>query len=103
MDNAVNTALAAVGAKNTKAVKALLDMTKVKLGEDGELNGLDEQLELVQKTDSYLFGEKQQNKLNIKGFQPGISADVKLGAKIDMSKMTYEELAEYIENNPDAE
>ena len=49
LDNAVDTALTAAGAKNSKAVKALLDMSKVKLGEDGKLWGWDEQLSAVQK------------------------------------------------------
>ena len=48
LDNAVDTALTAAGAKNSKAVKALLDMSKVKLGEDGKLSGWDEQISAVQ-------------------------------------------------------
>ena len=43
LDNAIDTALTAAGARNTKAVKALLDVSKVKLGEDGKLSGWDEQ------------------------------------------------------------
>ena len=101
LDNAIDTALTAAGAKNTKAVKALLDVSKVKLGEDGKLSGWDEQLAAVQKSDSYLFAEKQ--KVNFRGFQPGASGDVKPDARVDMSKMSYEELAAYIENNPEAE
>lgn len=100
LDNAVDAALTASGAKNAKAVKALCDMSKVKLGDDGKLTGLDEQLSAVQKSDAYLFEVKQQK---FKGFQPGASGDVKPGIKVDMSKMTYDELAYYIENNPDAE
>lgn len=102
LDNAVDTALTAAGAKNTKAVKALLDISKVKLGEDGKLTGWDDQLTALQKSDSYLFAEKQV-KPNFKGFQPGASSDRKPGTTVDMSKMSYEELAAYIENNPDAE
>ncbi len=102
LDNAIETALTAAGAKNTKAVRALLDTSKVKLGEDGKLTGWDEQLAAIQKSDAYLFAEKQP-KNTFKGFRPGASAETKPGAKVDMSKMTYEELAAYIENNPDAE
>lgn len=103
LDNAIDAALTAVGAKNAKAVKALLDTSKVKLGEDGKLTGWDEQLSSIQKSDSYLFEAKQQSKQTFKGFQPGASHEVKPGTKVDMSKMTYEELTNYIENNPDAE
>lgn len=101
LDNAIDAALTAAGAKNGKAVKALLDISKVKLGEDGKLAGWDEQIKAVQKSDSYLFASQKQN--SFKGFQPGASADIKPDTKVDMSKMSYEELAAYIENNPDAE
>lgn len=102
LDNAVDTALTAAGAKNSKAVKALLDMSKVKLGEDGKLLGWDEQISAVQKSDSYLFNAKQPTNKGIKGFNPGKSDDVKPGTKVDMSKMSLEELTAYIEANPDA-
>lgn len=102
LDNAIDAALTAAGAKNIKAVRALIDTSKVKVGEDGKLTGFDDLLSAVQKSDSYLFTEKQQ-KQNFKGFQPGASGNVKLGTKVDMSKMTYEELANYIDQNPDAE
>lgn len=99
LDNAIETALTAAGAKNPKAVKALLDISKVKLGDDGKLSGWDEQLQAVQKSDGYLFNTKQQN--NFRGFQPGVSGNIKPGEKVDMSKMTYDELAAYMESNPD--
>lgn len=102
LDNAVDTALTAAGAKNSKAVKALLDMSKVKLGEDGKLSGWDEQISAVQKSDSYLFNAKQPANRGIKGFNPGKSDDVKPGTKVDMSKMSLEELTAYIEANPNA-
>jgi len=56
LDFAIEKALAAAKAKNPKAVKALLDMEKVKL--DGEqLLGLDDQLKALQQSDPYLFGD----------------------------------------------
>ena len=56
LDFALERALTTARAKNPKAVKALLDMEKVKL--DGEqLLGLDDQLKELQKSDPYLFGE----------------------------------------------
>ena len=100
LDNAIDAALTAAGAKNGKAVKALLDVSKVKLGEDGKLTGWDEQIKAAQKSDGYLFSTKQNS---FRGLQPGASGDIKPGTKVDMSKMTYEELAAYIENNPDIE
>jgi len=56
LDFAIEKALTAAKAKNAKAVKALLDMEKVKL--DGEqLLGLDDQLKTLKETDPYLFGD----------------------------------------------
>lgn len=56
LDFALERALTTAKAKNPKAVKALLDLEKVKL--DGEqLLGLDDQLKELQKSDAYLFGE----------------------------------------------
>lgn len=56
LDFAIERALTAAKAKNTKAVKALLDMEKVKL--DGEnLLGLDDQLKAIKESDPYLFGD----------------------------------------------
>jgi hypothetical protein len=56
MDFALERALTVTKAKNPKAVKALLDMEKVKL--DGEqLLGLDDQLNAIKESDAYLFGE----------------------------------------------
>ena len=101
LDNAIDTALTTAGAKNVKAVKPFIDTTKIKLGEDGKLTGLDEQLKEVQKTEGYLFAEKQQKQQTFKGFQPGASGEVKPGTEVDTSKMTYSELAAYMAANPD--
>jgi len=56
LDFAIEKALAAAKAKNPKAVKALLDLEKVKLDGD-KLLGLDDQIKALQQSDSYLFGE----------------------------------------------
>ena len=56
LDFAIEKALAAAKAKNAKAVKALLDMEKVKLDGD-QLLGIDEQLKALQQSDQYLFGD----------------------------------------------
>ena len=54
----IETTLMGAKAKNVKAVRALLDETKISL--DGEnVLGLKEQLEQVQKDNPYLFGDTQ--------------------------------------------
>lgn len=102
LDNAIDAALTAAGARNVKAVRGLFDESKLKLADDGSVEGFKEQLTAVQKSDSYLFVEKQPVQQNFKGFQPGASGDIKPGTKVDTSKMTYSELAAYLATNPDA-
>jgi len=101
LDNAIDAALTAAGARNAKAVKPFIDASQVKLGEGGKLTGLDEQLKEIQKTEGYLFAEKQQKQQTFKGFQPGASGEVKPGTEVDVSKMTYSELAAYMAAHSD--
>jgi hypothetical protein len=57
-DYALEEALNKSGAKNSKAIKALLDTGKIKL--DGEsIIGLDEQLKNLKTSDPYLFAENK--------------------------------------------
>lgn len=98
LNNAIDNALAAAGAKNNKAVRALLDLSGVKLEEDGKLAGFAEQLEALQKSDGYLFAETQQP--TFRGFQPGAASDGRPGGNLEPAKMNYEELCAYIEQNP---
>lgn len=52
-DAAIDAAIAAAKGRNSKAIKALLDPTKLKLKDDGTVEGLD--LEALKKSDAYLF------------------------------------------------
>ncbi len=99
LDNAVDTALTSAGAKNIKAVRALLDTSGLKLGEDGKLDGLTAQLEALKKSDGYLFKENEAP--SFKGFQPGASGDG-VPQNLDTSKMTYSEMMAYMAANPGA-
>ncbi len=101
LDNAIDNALTAAGAKNLKAVRVLLDMEKLQLGEDGKLQGWPEQLEALQKSDGYLFAEAQQS--TFRGFQPGAGSGAPPNRSVDVSKMSYDELCAYMEQNPGAE
>lgn len=100
LDNAVDSALTAAGAKNNKAVKAMLDMTGVKLDKEGNLTGLKEQLDGVKKSDSYMFNTA--GPAGFKGAKPGAGGDGNPGG-VDTSKMTYSEMAAYLAENPGAE
>lgn len=100
LDNAVDSALLTAGAKNVKAARSLLNAEKLRMEKDGTVTGLADQIKAIQKSDAYMFVEKQQPQF--KGFQPGASGDIKPGAEVDTSKMTYSEMVAYLAKNPDA-
>ena len=65
---ALDTALKDSKCKNTKAVKALLNMDIVKVN-DGKVEGLEAQIKALKESDAYLFEEEQQqNKGGFSGF-----------------------------------
>lgn len=101
LDNAIDGALVASGARNGKAVRALLDLSGVKLGEDGKLAGLAEQLEALQKSDGYLFAAASGS--TMRGFQPAAGTGDVTAGQVDTRKMNYEQLCAYMEQNPGAE
>ncbi len=53
---AIDSVLLQAKAKNPKALRALIDDSKITFDND-KLAGLDEQLEAIKKSDSYLFGD----------------------------------------------
>jgi len=53
-DKELDIAMSKTGAKNTTALKALLNLEKIKLEED-KLTGFEEQLEVIKKANEYLF------------------------------------------------
>ncbi len=60
-DHALDQSLAGAKAKNAKAVKALLDMSGLKLKDDGSIDGLDDQLKKVKEANDYLFESDVKN------------------------------------------
>ena len=99
IDAAVEKALTDGGAKNIKAVKALLELTDAKLEDDGTIKGLSEQIDKLKADEGskFLFNveEKPQNQQTFTGFQPGTSTTVP-----DSKQAGYEaRLAEARKNN----
>ncbi len=92
---AIDLALAAAGARNRKAVRALLDEEAVTLNGDGTAEGLEAQIEAIRQSDPYLF-HGQEPKTVGRGFIPGESADVLPDAAPDPAHMTYAQLAAYL-------
>ena len=103
VDSAVNAALMAAHAKNTKAVVALLELENAELLDDGTIKGLDEQIKKLQTAeDSKFLFDDGANKKQFKGAKPGESGNDDGEGKVDTSKMTYTELAAYLAEHPDA-
>lgn len=71
LDNAIDLALRDARAKNSKAVRSLLDFDGVKLDNDGTLSGLEEQLNKLKQSEGYLFDSvEQQPAAKITGYVP---------------------------------
>ncbi|MBS5822413.1 MAG: phage scaffolding protein [Clostridium argentinense] len=106
VDAAVSAALTAAKAKNEKAVRALLelDLEKVEFADDGKVKGLDDQIKkLVEAEETKFLFDTDSKKTKIKGANPGETGKEDPDTKVDISKMSYEELAAYLDENPDAE
>ena len=67
-DSAIEMAIMQAKGRNPKAIKALLDLDKISLKEDGTIEGLD--LESLKETDSYLFDVETKSNIGT-GFNPG--------------------------------
>lgn len=104
MGFAIEQALVSAKAKSIKAVKALLDTDSLKLEKDGSVKGLKEQIEklVTDENTSFLFENKPKGQ-TFRGFQPGISDDVKPGENVDLASMSYDQIAAYMESNPGAQ
>ena len=105
VDNAIEAALTAAKAKNNIAVKALLkDLDKLELNEDGSIKGdaLKNQLDALVKDEGtkFLF-DSENKKQNFKGAKPGEAGKEDPDDKVDLSKMTYDERAAYLEEHPE--
>ena len=102
IDQAIERHLSDAKAKNTKAVKALLDLEHVELSEDGSIKNLDSQLKTLKESDAYLF-EPEKTDPKLKGSQPGNPKNKSTDDEpIDLSKMDYMERLKLMESNPEA-
>ena len=79
IDSAIELALVNSKAKNTKAVKSLLDLTNAELV-DGKIKGLEDQIKKLQESDGYLFNSETKQ---MKGMTPSGGADETKGSPDD--------------------
>jgi hypothetical protein len=94
LDNAVDLALAGAKARNPKTVKALLDLSKSKVGDDGKVEGLEDQIKAIQKSDAYLFDSGEPAKPQYKGVKPQDGNGNPTTKPVD--KMTYSEMCAHV-------
>ena len=101
VDSIVERSLLTAKAKNTKAVRALLNLEDAKIKDD-EIVGLSEQLSALATSDPYLFEATQDKATLITGTKPGGNGTGTSGGGItkdQFAKMTYTERAKlYAEN-----
>lgn len=71
LDFAVTSTIKDFGAKNTKAVKALLNSDDIRFDSKGNLTGLENQLKSLKDSDSYLFAEDKPTGKPIQAFPTG--------------------------------
>lgn len=98
IDTAITKALSKSGAMNETILTGLLDRTKIAIGEDNTITGIQEQINALKESDPYLF--KQDS---IKGVVPG-DATPKTNdgiTKEQFNKMSYLDRAQLQESNPD--
>ena len=92
------------GAKNAKAVIALLETDKLEI-EDGKVKGLDEKITALKESDAYLFDIAEEPKDPVpptpKGAQPGSQRKIDPEAPVDLSKMSYTEQVEFKNQHPE--
>lgn len=100
IDNAVQSALSASGAKNNKAVLPFLDLKDAELNDDGTVKGLSDQIEKLKTADDSSFLFKVADKGTAKkasGVTPKSSNDPKkqsVVTKEEFAKMGYKQRLE---------
>lgn len=105
ISNAVDVALTNAKAKNNTAVKALLAafLEKAELADDGTVKGLDDEIGKLTKGEDTAFLFDTSGKAKFKGAKAAEKSDPhNQPTGDDLSKMSYDELCKYMEENPDA-
>lgn len=98
IDTAITKALSKSGAMNETILTGLLDRTKIAIGEDNTITGIQEQITALKESDPYLF--KQDS---IKGVVPGDATPKTHDGitKEQFNKMSYLDRVQLQETNPE--
>lgn len=110
LETALEKALTGANVINQKALKPFLtDLDKAEFEENGAIKGLAEQLKALTESDetSFLFkaieqAETVKEPINIRGAVTGESGNEPVDRPMDLSKMGYTAMNEYLQQNPNA-
>lgn len=99
---AIKNALRDAGAKNVKAVEALMDLDKVSFDDNGNLIGASDQIDAIKKSDDYLFEPDKpaqvEHKVNVSPTSNPAHADK---STIDLANSSYGEVLAFKQAHPD--
>lgn len=101
-DYAVNIALLKIGVVDLDLVKVKLDMTKLSMKENGEINGLEEQIEEIRQQFPMLFVDNADLlPANFFGLKPMVGQkNYSAITREDINNMNYKERLALLKSNP---
>lgn len=102
IDSQVELALTKAGAKNNKAVKALLSeyLEKAELDDKGKLKGLDKEIKALQTSDDYLFGGTTTATPKTKSYVPESSSSDIIETHFTKDNFDLTKLGKIYKENP---
>ena len=95
LESAIKLAIAKSGTLSERALTGMLDKEKIKLDKDGNITGLDEQIEAIRKSDSFLFKPIESSNGNKQGSQVNLGGNHKGGANTDKPTSLVDAIDEY--------
>ena len=102
MESEIDKALLKNKARNPKAVKALLDLESVELNDDG-VKGLDDQLNKIKESESYLFEQEDNSSAGGNDFRGGGDKPLTMAQVDQMSEKeindNWDEVSKVLEAN----
>ncbi len=100
IDNSLDLAILKANGKNAKAIRALVDLEKVSIGEDGKVVGISEQIESLLKANDSKFLFESGSEIKLSGVTP-FNSENTVVSKEDFSKMSYKERVDLYNENAD--
>ena len=102
IENAVTAAITAAKGKNAKAIRALLELEKAELAEDGTVKGLTEQMDKLRKAEDSKFLFDSERRI-LKGTKPAEASDPSEPGltRAQFQRMGYKERLELFNNDPE--